>query len=835
MNKKIKSRGRHTTEIVFFGFGSIMLFIFAVSVFWTTQIEIPDFDSFDERKVANSTKIYDRTGEVLLYDVNRDIRRTVIPFEEMGTNIKEATVAIEDRDFYNHIGIRPTSIIRAMLVNITTGSFSQGGSTITQQIVKNTLLTQEKSITRKIKEMILAIKVERELTKDQILSIYLNEAPYGGVIYGVEEASQSFFKKEPIDLTIAEAAYLAAIPQAPTYYSPRGNHRDALEVRKNLVLSKMLEVGYITEEEYTQAKSEVVTFVPQEPSSIKAPHFVFMVKEYLEEKYGKDMVESGGLKVITTLDWDIQQEAEKSAEENALKNEKDWNASNQAVVVIDPNTGQILSLVGSRDYFDKEIDGSFNVATALRQPGSSFKPFVYATAFLKGYTPETVLFDTPTEFNPSCDPYGNAVRTSQDKCYMPNNYDGAFLGPISLRNSLAQSRNVTSVKLLYLVGVNNAIKTAREMGITSLGDADVYGLTLVLGGGEVSLLDMTSSYGVFATGGIKNKNTPILSIYSKDGVLLENYAPKPENVLEKNSADMINSILSDNVARTPLFGANSFLYFNGKDVAGKTGTTNNNRDAWLIGYTKNAVVGVWSGNNNNTPMKKGSSISGGTFHSVMLKVLEKYPAEDFDEPTINYPLGIAPVMKGLWQGGESFTIDTVSQKLATDLTPEETKEDKVIANVHDILHWIDKNNPTSGTTNNPGNDAQYYNWETSVQNWWANNSYRFVSGLVYSKPTGFDNVHTEENIPKIDILLESSKFSVSENIKVEAKISSEYPIKNVDFFINGSFIGTDTSYPFSIDFLPEDYDSVTEISDISVVVIDSVYNKGESFEKIELY
>ena len=816
---------------MFFSIGSVVLFVFAVTVFWATQIQIPDFDSFDERKVANSTKIFDRTGEVLLYDVNRDVRRTVIPFEEMGENIKEATVAIEDREFYNHNGIRPTSIIRAVLVNITTGSFSQGGSTITQQIVKNTLLTQEKSITRKIKELILAIKVERKLTKDQILSIYLNEAPYGGIVYGVKEASRTFFNKDPIDLTIAESAYLAAVPQAPTYFSPRGSHREALENRKNLVLQKMFELGYINEEEYTSALSEVVVFVPQEPSSIKAPHFVFMVKEYLEEKYGKDMVESGGLKVITTLDWDIQQEAEKVVLESALKNETDWNATNQSAVVIDPNTGQIISLVGSRSYFDKEIDGSFNIATALRQPGSAFKPFVYATAFKLGYTPDSVLFDVPTEFNSSCDVYGRAVSTTQDKCYMPDNYDGIFLGPINLRNALGQSRNIPSVKLLYLAGVNNSLKTAREMGITSLEDADTYGLTLVLGGGEVSLLDMTSSYGVFATGGTKNKSTAILEVSSKDGTLLENFAPKPEIALDRNVANMINDVLSDNVARTPLFGPNSFLYFGGKDIAGKTGTTNNNRDAWLVGYSTSAVVGVWSGNNDNTPMKKGSSISGPTFNKIMTKVLEKYPAGNFEQPTITYPEGTAPIMKGLWQGGEIFVVDKISGKLATDLTPEETKEERVLYGVHDTLYWIDKSSPIGTTTGRPSNDSQYYHWETSLQNWWAINAYKYTNSLIYEKPTGYDDVHTQSKLPEIEILTTKDEYLVDDYVEIKTSTESHYPISFIDFFINGVYIGTDNTSPYTINFTASDYENITEESIVSAIVVDNVYNKGEA-EKI---
>ncbi|MCA9353705.1 PBP1A family penicillin-binding protein [Candidatus Nomurabacteria bacterium] len=821
-----KSKLRHGLEILFFGFGSFVLFGIASSIIWASTMEIPDFGAFEERKVASSTKIYDSTGEVLLYDVNKDIRRTVIPFEEMGDNIKNATVAIEDWKFYEHSGIRPTSIIRALFANLSSGSLSQGGSTITQQIVKNTLLTTDKKISRKIKEVILAVKVEQKLSKDEILTIYLNEAPYGGVVYGIKEASETFYGKDPAELTIAESAYLAAIPQAPTYYSPRGEHRDRLEERKNLVLSRMLDLNYITREEYDAAITEEVAFIPQEPNSIKAPHFVFMIKSLLEEKYGTDMVESGGLKVITTLDWELQKKVEETVKENAIKNEESWGAENQAAVAIDPKTGYILALTGSRDYFDKEIDGSFNVATAYRQPGSSFKPFVYATAFKKGYTPDTAIFDVPTEFQAGCDAYGNAVTVSQDKCYKPSNYDGAYLGPLTLRNALAQSRNIPAVKMLYLVGVTDSLKTAKEMGITSLGEKDQYGLTLVLGGGEVSPLEMASAYGVFANAGVRNPYTGILSVERKDGTVLESYAPKPETVLDRNVAALINDVLSDNVARTPLFGPTSFLYFGDRPVAGKTGTTNNNRDAWLVGYTPDVVVAVWSGNNDNTSMKKGSSISGPSFNAIMNEYLKDKPIAYFDEPIISYNETTKPIIRGYWQGGESFFIDTISGGLATNLTPEETKEEKIITNVHTILHWINKSDPTGPSPINPESDSQYSRWETAVQNWWAQNAYKYPEVFSGDKPGFFDDVHTEANIPDIEIsnINNYQIFSNTSNVKIDVDTDSKYPIDSVSFFVNGIFLGVDETKPYSYSFSPMDFGFSGDVK-ISVSATDSVYNK----------
>src|SRR3989338_6396906 len=392
--RKIKKY--HLIEATFL---AIISFIFGLGALflWISSFTIPDLSSFNVRKVSESTKIFDRTGKILLYNVNQGIKRTIVPDGEISRNIKNATVAIEDSEFYQHNGIKFSSFLRATKANILARNYSQGGSTITQQVVKNSLLTSEKTISRKLKEWFLALKLERILSKTEILDIYLNDAPYGGNIYGVEEASQTYFSKKALDLSLAESAYLASLPNAPTYFSPYGNNRDKLEERKNLVLLRMLQNNFISNDEYKDALAEKVDWQTQEGLGIKAPHFVMWVRQYLENKYGVDVVNKGGLKVNTTLDYDLELKAETLAKNSALDNKKNFNAENVSIVAIDAKTGQILVMVGSRDYFDKEIDGNFNVALAHRQPGSSFKPVVYAEAFNKGYTPDTVVFDLQTE------------------------------------------------------------------------------------------------------------------------------------------------------------------------------------------------------------------------------------------------------------------------------------------------------------------------------------------------------------------------------------------------------------------------------------------------------
>ncbi len=422
--------------------GGFFLFVFGVTLLFVALAPLPDLDTLSTRKISESTRILDRTGQTVLYDLNPDVTRDRVPLSEVSPNIQKATISIEDSAFYLHNGISIPGILRALYVDITTGTLAQGGSTITQQVVKNTLLTNDKSIIRKIHEWVLALRLEQRYSKEEILELYFNNTPYGGTLYGIESAARAFFGKSAKDVTVAEAAYLSALPQAPTYFSPYGNNREDLEIRKNYVLQRMNELGYLTDEEYEAAKAEEVTWSPQRNNSIIAPHFVFYIEQYLEEKYGPTAV-TRGLEVQTTLDVDLQREAESVVNRYALENTKKFNASNAALVAIDPKTGQILTMVGSRDYFDEAIDGNYNIAIAERQPGSSFKPFVYATALAKGFTPETIIFDLPTQFSTACDP--SDIFNREYPCYAPGNYDDKFRGPMTFITAQPAALSVAPV------------------------------------------------------------------------------------------------------------------------------------------------------------------------------------------------------------------------------------------------------------------------------------------------------------------------------------------------------------------------------------------------------
>lgn len=833
MIRKMKEllKNHHIKKNIILFFLTLCVIVTGLIIIWFTSLKIPDFNAFEDRRVINSTKIYDRTGEILLYDINKDIKRTSINFEDMGVNIKNATVAVEDSEFYNHSGIRISSIIRATIIAKLTGKTVTGGSTITQQLIKNTLLTSQRSIGRKIKEWVLAIKIDKAMPKEKILELYLNEVPYGGTIYGIQEASKTYFGKNAADLSLAEAAYLASIPKSPTTLSPYGQNKERLDERKNFVLFRMHELNFINTEEYENAKNEIVAFLPQQLKGISAPHFVFFIKQYLEEKYGTEIVERGGLKVITTLDYSLQEKAEQIVKEGALENKKNWDGENASLVALDPKTGQILTMVGSRDYFDTEIDGNFNVATAFRQPGSSFKPFIYATAFNKGFTPETVVFDLPTEFQTTCNAKGIALPGhSQKDCYMPSNYDDKHRGPISLRNALAQSINIPAVKLFYLAGLSDSLKTAENMGISTLIDIARYGLTLVIGGGEVTPLDMASAYGVFANNGIRNPYTGILKIEDLNGKMLEEYIPKTKEVLAKQVALTISDVLSDNVARTPTFGANSILKIPGQDVAVKTGTTNNNKDAWTIGYTPTIVVAVWAGNNNNQPMKKGgSAVAGPIWNKFMSEALKVLPNEKFEKPNNLIDLNKKPVLRGFWQGNDNFFIDKISNKLATINTPEETKEEKVITNVHTILYWINKKDVLGPSPENPANDFQFDHWEIPVQEWWAQNSWKYSKVTLADKPQEVDNVHTEYTKPIVTVLEPSSSKTYKENDKIQLQIKSGgiYPLQKVDIFINDVYLGT-LKTPFSFSFIPGELENLRMSNELRIIAYDVFYNRSEN-------
>jgi len=715
------------------------IFILGVLIIWISTFQLPDLTNFENRQVDQSTKIYDRTGEVILYDIHGDIKRTSVSYEDISDYIKQATVAIEDDSFYSHGGIKISSILRAAITNIKNGNLlsGQGGSTITQQVIKNALLTSEKKLSRKIKEWVLAPRLEKKLSKEEILNIYLNEVPYGGNVYGIQEASLRFFGKEAIDLTLPEAAYLAALPQAPTRYSPYGNNFDELEKRKNEVLRKMYTSKYITKEEYEETMKIEVTFEKPAKFGIRAPHFVFYVREILEDKYGKEVVEKGGLKVITTLDWELQEKAEEIVKKHALVNQEKFNAENASIVAIDPTNGDILTMVGSRDYFDEDIDGNFNIATAYRQPGSTFKPIIYAEAFNKGYIPETTVYNVSTEFSATCSRGGN--------CYRPVNYDGEYTGPMTFRDALAQSVNVPAVKALYLAGLDESIDLARNMGISSLTSPDQYGLTLVLGGGEVSPLDMTSAYGVFANDGILNKHNAIISIHDQNKKEVEKRKESYNRVLSANTARMISDVLSDEPARVPAFGSNSYLNIQGQDMAAKTGTTNDYRDAWIVGYTPNLVVTAWAGNNDNSSMAKkvAGFIVSPMWREFVDFALPKLEVLEFEEPVYSNE----------------------------DLNPMISGELDLDNGAHSILHFVNKFNPTGPKPRNPRSDPQYSLWEAGVNSWSKGYS------KIITKPVDYISITNPENnkIYKRDskVYLSFSISNPEENESTEILINNE--------------------------------------------------------------
>lgn len=614
--------GRYKRHLIWF---VPVLFVILSYVFILRDLPSPT--KLGEYDIPLSTKIYDRNKE-LLYDIYAEENRTPVKLADIPKYVREATIAIEDKDFYKHQGVNPVGgLLRAAIATLT-GRQLQGGSTITQQLVKSALLTPERSIIRKTKEIILAFWVEILYPKDKILEMYLNQVPYGGTAWGIETASEKYFGKNVKDLTLAEAALLAGLPQAPTLYSPFGAHPDLAIRRQAEVLRRMVEDGYITQKEADAAKKQPLNFVAE--PDIRAPHFVMYVKEQLVEKYGERMVERGGLKVYTTLDAELQDYAQATVASEVAKL-AGMRVSNAAALITRPATGEILAMVGSRDYFASP-SGSYNVTTALRQPGSSIKPINYAIGIEKRIvTPSTMFLDIPTCF----------ASVNQPN-YCPKNYDGTYHGPVQLRFALGNSFNIPAVKMLYLNTVQDMVASASAFGLTTLKDPKNYGLSLTLGGGEVRMVDMATAFSVFANGGIRKDLVSILKVVDKNGnVLFEHKDPNldkdvpsqllisGDRVVSPETAFLISHILLDNNARSQAFGPNSSLVIPGKAVSVKTGTTDDLRDNWTIGFTPQYLVATWVGNNDNSPMNRAlvSGITGAApiWNKLMSHVLEGKP------------------------------------------------------------------------------------------------------------------------------------------------------------------------------------------------------------------
>jgi 1A family penicillin-binding protein len=778
--------------------------LFAVGIFLAAMLflyyakDLPDPNKLLDRNVPESTKIFDRNGG-LLYEIHGEYKRTLVALDQISPDLKNATISVEDKDFYNHGGISYSGIARAILVDVLTGKKSQGGSTITQQFVKKSILTDDKSWDRKIREIILAVAIDSRFSKDQILKLYLNEIPYGRNAYGIEAASLSYFNKSAEDLSLAESAYLAAMPQAPTYYNPFGPNRQALDNRKNTILSLMKQQGYINQEREQKARDEKVEF-SKITTGIKAPHFVLWVQDYLASKYGEKTLEEGGLKVYTTLDPRLQEIAEKAVKDGVEKSSKKYNADNAALVAIDPKTGQILAMVGSKDYFGKpEPEGcspgknclfepNVNVTLSQRQPGSSFKPYVYGTAFKKdfGYAPASMLMDVTTNFG-----------TYNGKNYIPGNYNGQSYGPISMRKAMAGSLNVPAVKTLALVGVENAVQTAHDLGITSpLADC---GLSLVLGGCEVRLLDHVAAYSVLANEGVKNEKTPILKIVDKDNNAIEEFKSNPQTMLDPQAAYEVISIMTDNDARSFIFGANSPLILPDRIVAAKTGTTNNWHDGWTLGFTPSLAAGVWAGNNDGTLLKKGADgvvVAAPIWHDFMAQALAGTPAEIFTIPG----------------GIQNVAVDEVSGKLPTNATPTTKTEvfaDYAIPTTYDNVHINVPYDSITGqlaTSLTPPGQIIYKlfnvlhsekrdvpNWENPVVEWALAHGYSYPpNDAITVQPPNNNSQGPSVNIldPQDGAVISKSPFSVS------VSAISASPISRLDMSIDGEFYGSLSSQPF---------------------------------------
>ncbi len=644
----------------------------AAWVYDLTFKDLPSVTDISTRKQPLTTRILDRNGE-LLYRIYEDENRTLIPFEKIPPQVKYSTIAIEDRDFYHHHGISIKGILRAFLENSQGGNL-QGGSTITQQLIKNRLLSPERTTKRKVREILLAIMMERAYTKDEILEMYLNEVAYGGSTYGIEEAAQQYFGKSATELSLAEASYLAGLPVAPSAYSPFSSTPELGMNRQREVLRRMVEDGYITETQAEHARQIALQFRPNS-IQIQAPHFVMYVKNLLAKEYGENIIAQGGLEVRTTLDLTTQKAAQQIVT-SEMQTLAPLKISNGAALITNPKTGEILAMVGSKDYFDFEHDGQVNVTDRPRQPGSSIKPITYALALMNGLTPSSTIEDTPVTFSVAGSPP-----------YSPKNYDGRYHGRVSLREALASSYNIPAVKTLASLGISKMIDLAESMGISTWKDRNRFGLSLTLGGGEVLMTDIVEAYGTFATYGTTVELNPILEVRNSKGELITKNSCAVDHTncpviqsLDSRVSYQITDILSDNQARTPAFGPNSVLKIPDQQVAVKTGTTNNLRDNWTIGYTQDRVVAVWVGNNDNSPMSYvASGITGASpiWNKIMRTQLDPTHPHQFPVPPGLVKVSICTITNTLpCQGCPSVKEElfTIGSEPLQSCTPEELRD-----------------------------------------------------------------------------------------------------------------------------------------------------------------
>lgn len=814
-----KRLGRGFTWLV--GAGLVIgFFLVTIALAWVSR-DLPDPNTLSTREVPQSTRIYDRTGEHLLYEIHGDEKRTLIKLADVPRYVPMATVSIEDKKFYEHHGVYWRGLIRAIIVSVTQGKRIQGTSTLTQQLVKNAILTNERSLLRKAKEFILALQIERTYTKDQILQLYLNEIPYGSNIYGIESAAQTYFGKSAHDLSLDEAALLAAIPQAPDLYSPygtglHGDNRDRLVVRQHYILDLLADQGYVSRPDADAAKTirTLDKIKPKKIGDITAPHFVMYVRSLLVDKYGQKQVEQGGLKVITTLDWEKQQVADREVKKGVDARGKEYKFTNAALVSLDPKTGQVLAMVGSKDFFDQDHDGQVNIILRPRQPGSSFKPIVYALAFSRGYLPQTQLWDVTTNFR------------SDSGTYTPNDYDFKERGPVSLRQALQGSLNIPAVELIYLNGVGRTLDFAERLGYSTLTDRSRFGLSLALGSGEVRPIEHASAFATFANDGVKLPTSALLRVEGPDGVILDEWKqPDGERVLDSQAARLLSNVLTDTAARTYIFGArSSLLTLPDRPVAAKTGTTNSFKDAWTVGYTPNLVTAVWVGNSDGTDMKKGadgSVIAAPIWNGYMKEAVKNLPKEKFKDPAPSETTNPALLGQVFFQ---KLRVDRVSGKLATDLTPPEFIEERSYIVPHSILYFLDKDDLNGPPPSNPAQDPQFEAWERAVQLWVPHSPY-----ATSTAPTESDDVHTATSRPQI-ILLEpqNNQVIIGRTLTIRPSISSARSIIRVEASIDNNQIATAANSPWVMTGSFPSFVESGSIHTLTITAIDDAGNRGET-------
>jgi len=791
-SRKKLLRSRVLVRVAKLSFLFVVFFLILIFVvFPLLALELPSPERIVRRE-GFSTKILDRNGKVL-YDIYSDQKRILVKIEDVPMYLRMATIAIEDKNFYKHQGFDPHGWLRA-IYNIVVKRKLQGGSTLTQQLVKNVLLSPERTLTRKIKEFVLAVQIERKYTKDEILQMYLNEAPYGGTAWGVEAAAETYFGKSVKDLDLVESAFLAGLPQRPSVYSPYSQHRDAYKDRTRQVLRRMREDGYITSEQEEEASRKVDELKFQERgANFKAPHFVAYVQKILEERYGERVVEQGGLKVTTTLDLDLQEKAEEIVSQE-IEKVKHLKITNGGAVVLNPETGEILAMVGSRNFNDTEIDGQFNVTLALRQPGSAIKPITYVTAFRKGYTPATLLMDVPIEF-------------PQDvgEPYKPENYDGKFRGPVQVRYALGNSINLPAVEMLAMVGIRDVLEMAYELGVSSLFPSDEMlkrvGLSLTLGGAEVRLLELTSAYAAFMNKGFRVNPYAILKVEDSNGKILEKVDPeKGVKVLSDEEAYLIFDILSDNDARKEVFGANSLLNIQGKTVAVKTGTTNDRRDNWTIGGNKFALVGVWVGNNDFSQMLSvASGVTGASpiWRRILLEALKDKPdyTPEIPEGLVlkeidlvsgypkhdGFPSRIEKFIKGTDPTGD----DPIHVKLKVCKNQDglATPSDVAAGNFEEKEFFIfSLSDPVSKDGRN--------RWQEAIDKWVSEQS-----DSRYHPPKNYCSTANPVNVEFSEPTDKASNLANTFTVKIKAE--SIYEIKEVELYVNDEKLRSFVYPPYS--------------------------------------